>query len=176
MVGIGRAPVIASDLISFGPGPGWTSPAEHGLSLRLARERQQLSHEGVYNPTWLELTIAEQDSAALDARNYLRSALRAGLLTDSAELLRIADDEHFHDCHPDQDKAPERPAGCEPAETEPCWHCGTLTTRGCDCADCWDNADYVPPSAASHCARCGRWWAWLGLSITTITITGGSSE
>lgn len=81
--------------------------------------------------------------------------------------------EHFLGCHPEQDeRAPEndRPTS-EIPDTEPCWHCGTPTTRGaCGCADCWDGAEYIPPSAVSHCPTCGRWWAYMtGLNVTTIT-------
>lgn len=78
--------------------------------------------------------------------------------------------EHFKGCHPDDDRAPETP-GHEPQQTEPCWHCGTPTERGvCGCYECWDGADYVPPSAVHHCSTCGRWWAYMtGINITKIT-------
>ncbi len=46
----------------------------------LAKARQQISHEGVHNPTWDELTPAEQEGALPDARNYLHAAIRAGLI------------------------------------------------------------------------------------------------
>jgi hypothetical protein len=40
----------------------------------------------------------------------------------------------------------------------------------------WENAGYVPPSAAYHCKTCGRWWAWMtGLNITEITF-GADAE
>jgi hypothetical protein len=80
--------------------------------------------------------------------------------------------DHFKGCHPDDEqKAPknERPLS-EIPDTEECWHCRTLTTRGvCNCADCWEGADYVPPSAVYHCRTCGRWWAYMTPRITTIT-------
>jgi len=78
---------------------------------------------------------------------------------------------HFPCCHPEDAEAPrETPGGYTPPETESCWHCGTTTARGCNCADCWDGADYVPPSAVYHCPVCRRWWAWMtGLNITEIT-------
>jgi hypothetical protein len=85
-------------------------------------------------------------------------------------------DEHFPGCHPEDARAPDSPPlgrgvpGYQPQETEACWHCGTPTSHGCGCSECWENADYVPPSAAYHCRTCGRWWAWMtGLNITTIT-------
>jgi len=79
--------------------------------------------------------------------------------------------DHFPGCHPEDAEAPrETPGGYTPQETASCWHCGTATARGCNCADCWDGADYVPPSAVYHCPVCGRWWAWMtGLNITEIT-------
>jgi hypothetical protein len=47
--------------------------------LALAAARQQISHEGVHNPTWNELTTREQEGGLLDAWNYLHAAIRAGL-------------------------------------------------------------------------------------------------
>ncbi|MGW2843974.1 hypothetical protein [Streptomyces sp. NPDC001274] len=48
--------------------------------LALAKWRQQLSHEGVYNPTWEELTDQEREDSLPEARNYLKAAIRAGLI------------------------------------------------------------------------------------------------
>jgi len=77
--------------------------------------------------------------------------------------------EHFYDCHPEDSRAPDPPAGTEIKDVEPCWHCGTPTPRGCRCGDCLDSADYVPPEAIYHCPTCGRWWAWMtGINVTTI--------
>ena len=79
---------------------------------------------------------------------------------------------HFPGCHPED---AEDPRGDKPREeiedAEPCWHCGTLTARGdCGCADCWDGADYIPPSAVYHCPACKRWWAYMtGINVTEIT-------
>ncbi|MFG2408784.1 hypothetical protein ACGFR8_31460 [Streptomyces brevispora] len=50
--------------------------------LALARSRQQLSHEGVFNPTWDELTDEEREGALPEARNYLKAAIRAGLIPE----------------------------------------------------------------------------------------------
>ena len=78
---------------------------------------------------------------------------------------------HFPGCHPEDTTDPrEVPEGYEPGGPEDCWHCGTETPQGCQCWDCMDNADYVPPTAAYHCPTCGRWWAYMtGLNVTTIT-------
>jgi hypothetical protein len=77
--------------------------------------------------------------------------------------------EHFPGCHP-EDATDPRESPKEPAETENCWHCGTPTPRGCNCWDCQDAADYIPPTAIYHCPVCKRWWAYMtGLNITTIT-------
>lgn len=51
----------------------------------LARWRQQISHEGVYNPTWEELTDEEREGSLPDARNYLKAAIRAGLVPNAVE-------------------------------------------------------------------------------------------
>jgi hypothetical protein len=40
---------------------------------QLAEARQELSHRGVYNPRWSELTEQEQGTAALAAGSYLRA-------------------------------------------------------------------------------------------------------
>ena len=79
--------------------------------------------------------------------------------------------EHFPGCHPEHAEDPRRVPPAEIEDTEPCWHCGTPTTRGeCGCTDCWDGADYIPPSAVYHCQTCRRWWAWMtGLNVTAIT-------
>jgi hypothetical protein len=78
--------------------------------------------------------------------------------------------EHFPGCHPEHAEGRrEAPIG-EIQDTGDCWHCGTPTSRGCNCLECYDNAGYVPPTAVYHCKTCGRWWAWMtGLNITTIT-------
>jgi hypothetical protein len=87
---------------------------------------------------------------------------------------------HFPGCHPgDAEDTREVPDGYQPAEVEPCWHCGTPTPHGCGCADCvyGDGAKYIPPSAIYHCQTCGRWWAWMtGLNITTITFEPGEDR
>ena len=81
---------------------------------------------------------------------------------------------HFPGCHPeDAEDLREVPKGYKPQETEDCWHCGTPASRGCNCADCWEGADYVPPSAVYHCPVCGRWWAWMTPVITEITFGVG---
>jgi hypothetical protein len=90
--------------------------------------------------------------------------------------------EHFPGCHPEHANADRQSAGGhQPQETEACWHCGTPTTRGCSCADCWEGADYVPPSAVYHCPTCGRWWAWMTPVITELKFgttdeTGGLTD
>jgi hypothetical protein len=78
---------------------------------------------------------------------------------------------HFPGCHPeDAQGTRELPEGEQIKDTEPCWHCGTATTRGaCRCAGCLYD-DYIPQQAVYHCPVCKRWWAWMtGLSVTAIT-------
>ena len=77
--------------------------------------------------------------------------------------------EHYPGCHPEAAEGAQEP-GHEPADPEPCWHCGTPTPLGCTCWDCQESADIIPPTAIYHCPVCKRWWAWMtGLNITTIT-------
>jgi len=52
--------------------------------IALARERQQLAHEGMLHPTWDELTDAERAGSLPDARSYLVAAIRAGLVAPLA--------------------------------------------------------------------------------------------
>lgn len=40
---------------------------------QLAEARQELSHRGVHNPHWVELSQHDQDMAALSAGNWLRA-------------------------------------------------------------------------------------------------------
>jgi hypothetical protein len=76
---------------------------------------------------------------------------------------------HFPGCHPEEseDPRPDKPQA-EIQDTEPCWHCGTPTPRGCSCFDCCDDG-YIPPTAVYHCPTCKRWWAYMNLNITKIT-------
>jgi hypothetical protein len=59
----------------------YASQAERDRSLRLAEARQELAHGGVgYVPPWAELTEAEREKSALEARNWLRAAVACGLI------------------------------------------------------------------------------------------------
>jgi hypothetical protein len=89
--------------------------------------------------------------------------------------MTTANGEHFLGCHPEDGEAPDNPEGYQPQATEPCWHCGTPTPRGCNCDDCWADADDKPPSAIHHCTTCGRWWAHMYLNITKLTFPGRES-
>jgi hypothetical protein len=68
------------------PGSGvvatYISGSERNRSLRLAEARQMVAHEGALLPTWAELTDREREMSALDARNWLRAAVRAGLIEE----------------------------------------------------------------------------------------------
>ncbi|MDX2794628.1 hypothetical protein [Streptomyces scabiei] len=55
--------------------------------LALAKARQQMAHDNPFNvvcPPWEGLSEQEQRLSLLDARNYLRAALKAGLCASSA--------------------------------------------------------------------------------------------
>ena len=67
----------------------YASEQERADSLRLAAARQQIAVEGVFAPAWQEITGYDREMAALEARNWLRAAARAGLYPcgDHAEWL-----------------------------------------------------------------------------------------
>lgn len=48
--------------------------------LALAKARQQISHEGMLNPTYGELPADEQEGCRWAALHYLNAAIRAGLI------------------------------------------------------------------------------------------------
>ncbi len=55
-------------------------PLDDPRVLALAKARQQFAHECTFLPTWEELTDREREGALPDARNYLESAINAGLV------------------------------------------------------------------------------------------------
>lgn len=57
--------------------------------------------------------------------------------------------------------APDKPEGVIPQDTEPCWHCGITTDRGCYCLACNYYTFLVTPGDVYHCKRCGRWWSYM---------------
>jgi hypothetical protein len=65
------------------PGSGvvitYRSQRQRDQPLRLAEARQQLAHEGTFLPAWSELTPGEQETSAIEARNYMNAIDRAGL-------------------------------------------------------------------------------------------------
>ena len=68
------------------PGSGvvatYASGSERNRSARLAEARQNIAREGTGCPPWLELTSREQEVSILEARNWLRAAVRAGLIKE----------------------------------------------------------------------------------------------
>ncbi|HEY3683453.1 MAG TPA: hypothetical protein VGL93_10460 [Streptosporangiaceae bacterium] len=55
-------------------------PIDDPRVLTLARARQQFAHDCAHLPTWEELTDDERATALPVARNYLESAINAGLI------------------------------------------------------------------------------------------------
>lgn len=55
-------------------------PLDDPRVLALAKARQQMAHDSTYLPTWEELTDKEREGSLPDARNYLESAINAGLV------------------------------------------------------------------------------------------------
>jgi hypothetical protein len=55
-------------------------PLDNPCVLTLAKARQQFAHDCTYLPTWEEPTDKEREGALPDSRNYLESAINAGLV------------------------------------------------------------------------------------------------
>jgi hypothetical protein len=60
----------------------YISLTERDRSLRLAEARQMVAHEGALLPTWTALNDYDRERSALEARNWLRAAVRAGLIEE----------------------------------------------------------------------------------------------
>ena len=59
-------------------------PLDDPRVLILAKARQQLAHDCTHLPTWEELTDEERAAGLPEARNYLESAINAGLIPAGA--------------------------------------------------------------------------------------------
>ncbi|MFD8385211.1 hypothetical protein ACFV2X_42965 [Streptomyces sp. NPDC059679] len=59
-------------------------PLDDPRVLALAKARQQFAHDCTHLPTWEELTDEEQAAGLPEARNYLESAINAGLIPAGA--------------------------------------------------------------------------------------------
>ncbi|MEU4409176.1 hypothetical protein AB0F88_32095 [Streptosporangium sp. NPDC023963] len=55
-------------------------PLDDPRVLALAKARQQFAHDCAHLPTWEELTDQEREDSLPGARNYLESAINAGLV------------------------------------------------------------------------------------------------
>jgi hypothetical protein len=68
------------------PGTGviveYASQRERGQSLLLAQARQRIAERTGYIPGWGELNEEDQETAALEARNWLRAAVECGLIRE----------------------------------------------------------------------------------------------
>jgi hypothetical protein len=66
------------------PGTGiiitYASQCERDRSERFARARQQIAGRAGLAPSWEALTSAEHEDAMLEARNWLRAGVAAGLV------------------------------------------------------------------------------------------------
>ena len=74
-------------LISL-PGTGvvveYASQRERDQSALLAQARQRIAERTGYIPSWDQLCDADQETAILEARNWLRAAVECGLTGESA--------------------------------------------------------------------------------------------
>lgn len=69
------------------PGSGvvvdYAGQRERDQSLRLAQARQRIAERTGYIPSWDELDEDDQETAALEARNWLRAAVECGLIGEA---------------------------------------------------------------------------------------------
>lgn len=105
--------------------------------LALAKARQQRAHQNPFNagfcPPWDGLDAQEQRLSLLDARNYLRAAIDAGLVasvpsvptTQAADRAALAEDLRYLLNHREPRHAHEKP-GVWDTSGKPCDHCARL--------------------------------------------------
>ena len=67
-------------LLTTGVVVSYASQRERDQSLRLAQARQRIAERAGYIPGWDELGTEDQETAALEARNWLRAAVECGLI------------------------------------------------------------------------------------------------
>jgi hypothetical protein len=75
-------------LISL-PGTGvvveYASQCERDQSALLAQARQRIAERTGYIPGWDELGTEDQETAILEARNWLRAAVECGLIGEAGD-------------------------------------------------------------------------------------------
>jgi hypothetical protein len=57
----------------------YASQCERDRSLQLAEARQDLAEKTGYIPPWADLADGDRELSALEARNWLRAAVRCGI-------------------------------------------------------------------------------------------------
>lgn len=71
------------------PGSGvvvdYASQRERDQSLLLAQSRQRIAERTGYIPPWDELGEDDRETAALEARNWLRAAVECGLIGEESD-------------------------------------------------------------------------------------------
>lgn len=67
-------------LLTSGVTIEYASRQERDQSLRLAQARQRIAERTGYIPGWGELGEEDQETAVLEARNWLRAAVECGLI------------------------------------------------------------------------------------------------
>ena len=60
----------------------YADQCERDQSIKLAQARQRLAERTGYIPAWDELGEGDRETAALEARNWLRAAIECGLADD----------------------------------------------------------------------------------------------
>jgi hypothetical protein len=60
----------------------YASERERERSVRLAQARQRIAKRTGYIPGWDALGTEDQETAILEARNWLRAAVECGLITE----------------------------------------------------------------------------------------------
>jgi hypothetical protein len=69
-------------LLTAGVVVSYASQRERDRSLRLAQARQRIAERTGYIPGWDQLGTEDQETAILEARNWLRAAVECGLIAE----------------------------------------------------------------------------------------------
>lgn len=69
---------------------------------QLAEARQELSHRGVHNPRWAELSEHDQDMATISAGSWLRALAGLVAIPDPNHACAAHDDAHLGQPCPDR--------------------------------------------------------------------------
>jgi hypothetical protein len=82
MAGDGK---VVIRMLTHGVTVEYASKLELEQSVRLARARQRIAERTGYIPGWDALGTEDQETAILEARNWLRAAVECGLIREAGD-------------------------------------------------------------------------------------------